>query len=183
MTPLRKCRVCGLEAVEIEDLELFKKRTGYPHNRLTICKSCNKKQLKRPPDPFLRKCRVCGLEAHEDEGLINFVNHKKQRYKKDNLCRPCANKQQKERSYHTDELVNAYKKRAHNGKIYCYFCGVEVAVLDGKTPKSLVNHSLDRNHHNWNHDNKVPAHLRCHSIYHSYSDNTAQYIKKWRENK
>ncbi len=183
MKPLRRCRVCGLEAYIDQDLELFKKRTGYPYNRLTICKSCNSRQLKKPPDQFLRKCRVCGLEANTDDDLINFVNHKKQPHGKDNLCRPCLNKQQKERSHHTEELIEVYRKRSSDGKIYCYFCGDEVTILNGKIKKSLVNHSLDRNHNNWNPNNKVPAHLQCHSTYHSYSDNTAQYIKKWREQK
>ena len=42
---LRRCKICGLEAHTVEDLELFTKNHHYPHGRKTLCKECgNKKQ-------------------------------------------------------------------------------------------------------------------------------------------
>lgn len=59
MTALRTCRVCGLEAHNEEDLDLFRKRKQSPHERDTICKKCENEHQRgwkggglqgRPPD-------------------------------------------------------------------------------------------------------------------------------------
>ncbi len=47
MKPLRKCRVCGLEAWTEEDLEKFMKRKNLPHDRRTICKRCFNTQYQK----------------------------------------------------------------------------------------------------------------------------------------
>ena len=51
--------------------------------------------------------------------------------------------------------------------ILCYFCGKEINQLEGCNPESLAIHSLDDNHENWDPSNKTPAHLKCHSSFHS----------------
>lgn len=180
LNPLRVCRVCGLKAYTENDLQLFKKRTGYPYDRLTICKDCNNKNLKKPPTEYLRKCRVCGLEALTEEDLKRFTTHKRQPFGKDNICKKCTRKTQKEKEHHTNELLEFYRKISGDRKIYCYFCGEEITLFQGRKKTSLSNHSLDRNHDNWEHKNKVPAHFGCHGSYHANIDNTAQYLEKWR---
>lgn len=48
----------------------------------------------------------------------------------------------------------------------CYFCGEEI-VKRGRESDSLCVHSLDGNHDNWDPDNKVPTHKKCHTEYHA----------------
>jgi len=45
--PLRKCRECGLEAFDTEDLVLFVKDSKLPYNRQTLCKDCKAVSQKR----------------------------------------------------------------------------------------------------------------------------------------
>lgn len=52
---------------------------------------------------------------------------------------------------------------------YCYFCGEEITKFKGIKGDCVVIHSLDGNHNNWDKSNKVPAHRRCHSEFHSPS--------------
>lgn len=66
----------------------------------------------------------------------------------------------------------------------CYFeCGEEITKKYGnKDSKSLVFHSLDGDHDNWDPTNKVPAHKDCHNKYHSTgrrcSEETRQKIRE-----
>jgi hypothetical protein len=39
--PLRKCRVCGLEAYTVQDLEMFVKSKIQPYGRIPLCKVCH----------------------------------------------------------------------------------------------------------------------------------------------
>lgn len=48
----------------------------------------------------------------------------------------------------------------------CHFCGEEIIDKFGDDSRSLVFHSLDGNHENWDPTNKVPAHRGCHSKWH-----------------
>jgi len=48
----------------------------------------------------------------------------------------------------------------------CYFCGEEITRKYGTRTESLVFHSLDGNHNNWDPENKVPAHHGHHISYH-----------------
>lgn len=43
---LRKCRDCGLEAVSIDDLQLFSKGNESKHGRQNMCKSCENKRIR-----------------------------------------------------------------------------------------------------------------------------------------
>ncbi len=47
----------------------------------------------------------------------------------------------------------------------CYFCEEEVTEKHGTKSESLLFHSLDGNHDNWERSNKVPAHKGCHTSY------------------
>jgi len=50
----------------------------------------------------------------------------------------------------------------------CHFCGKEITKkYYDKSSESLVFHSLDGNHDNWDPSNKVPAHHGCHVGWHN----------------
>ncbi len=49
----------------------------------------------------------------------------------------------------------------------CHFCGEEIVDKFGNNKYSLVFHSLDGNHSNWDPENKVPAHRGHHMSHHS----------------
>lgn len=89
--PLRKCRVCGLEAWTESDLQLFAKDKTKHLGRHTICNKCNSKHLTKPKPPYLRKCTVCGLEAHNEGELELFSKRKNHPYGKLNICKKCRN--------------------------------------------------------------------------------------------
>ncbi len=50
--------------------------------------------------------------------------------------------------------------------ILCHFCGKQITKMDGVKSDSLIIHSLDGNHNNWDPTNKAPAHNGCHTSYH-----------------
>ncbi len=52
----------------------------------------------------------------------------------------------------------------------CFFCGEEITIIEPYKSKSLLFHSLDGNHNNWDPANKVSAHFGCHSNYHNMGD-------------
>lgn len=47
----------------------------------------------------------------------------------------------------------------------CYFCNKPITKL-GREKESLCIHSLDENHDNWDKENKVPTHRKCHTSFH-----------------
>jgi len=48
----------------------------------------------------------------------------------------------------------------------CYFCGGEITKR-GRDGGSLLIHSLDGNHNNWDPENKVSTHKKCHAEHHA----------------
>lgn len=110
----------------------------------------------------LRKCSTCGLEAHTTEDLELFVKSKRRPYGRGTICKKCN----KLRWGKTRKLIEGLKR-----PILCYFCGKEITKLEGLDVDSLVFHSLDGNHDNWDPQNKVPAHHRCHLRYHTKGKN------------
>ncbi len=48
----------------------------------------------------------------------------------------------------------------------CHFCGEEIVKKYGREARSLLFHSLDENHDNWDPENKRPVHKGCHNIIH-----------------
>lgn len=165
---LRRCSVCGLEAKSENDLDLFVSRPHKPYGRDTICKKCSNKKRAKPKLilSYLRKCRVCGFEAHNEEELKLFIKSNDSKYGRDNVCKKCFNK--KGRKPRRTNLIRKTKLlKTFSIPLLCYFCGLEVTVLNGKAPESLCFHSLDFNHDNWSPENKVPAHKKCHNSYHS----------------
>ena len=52
----------------------------------------------------------------------------------------------------------------------CYFCEEDILMRGGVDGRSLVVHSLDGNHDNWESANKVPTHKGCHIAYHRGKD-------------
>ncbi len=58
-------------------------------------------------------------------------------------------------------LIEGYEK-----PLLCQFCGKEIINLKNSYSDSLVIHSLDGDHENWDPANKTPAHNGCHITYH-----------------
>lgn len=63
-----------------------------------------------------------------------------------------------------------YRKKVMETKpiknpLSCYFCG-ELVLLSGHNGDCRVIHSIDGNHENWDPENKVPVHNKCHTCYH-----------------
>lgn len=50
----------------------------------------------------------------------------------------------------------------------CYFCKDVITQYEGVYGDSLAIHSIDGNHDNWDPDNKVPAHMKCHISWHAW---------------
>jgi len=52
----------------------------------------------------------------------------------------------------------------------CHFCGKDItekyAEKHGGNSETIIFHSLDGNHDNWDPSNKVPAHRGCHTSFH-----------------
>ena len=101
-----------------------------------------------------RICRVCG----EEKDLDKFAKSKKGLFGRSTCCKGCENQHRRERGLH---LIEGFGR-----PIRCHFCGEEVTVLEGWGDESLVIHSLDGHHENWDPANKVPAHRKCHGEHH-----------------
>lgn len=124
--------------------------------------------------PYFRKCRICGIEAKTIQDLEKFVIERKSKYDRDNFCKPCKSKYDSERSKeyksrrrkinarHNEELIKYF-----GVPLICHFCGEKVSKLNGLESDSLVFHSLDENHDNWDPENKTPSHRGCHVRYHN----------------
>lgn len=187
---LRICKKCGFIAHDEIELELFAKGVGYIHGRLQLCKKCfnegnrekrNIERSLRPKIKYLRKCRRCGLEAITKEDLELFTTDNRLKYGKDTICKKCYSiirigryasdpkyKERASRWHHEKSKKTKFKRKLLSiGKpILCYFCGKEIIILNGRPHgDSLVIHSLDGNHNNWDDNNKVPAHQTCHMSY------------------
>lgn len=119
-------------------------------------------EIKKP----MRICRICGLEAHTKEDLEKFVKHKPSAYGYQNRCLICHREDLKQRLYRTDEFIKIFKEKSPDDVIRCHFCEKTITKFRGKTSESLAIHSLDGDHENWDHTNKVPAHSACHCTYH-----------------
>ena len=116
---------------------------------------------------------MCGLEAYAKEDLEKFRKNKESVHGRENLCKPCYNSINRHygaRQIRWDELVNGF-----GIPVVCYFCGREVTDIEGRTDESLVIHSLDGNHENWNPENKVPAHNNCHCSFHNAGEKNPRY--------
>jgi len=65
-TPLRTCRICGLQALTEEDLVLFAKNKTSAHGHQNICVKCLHEEAKersrtKVDDPQgSARCRICG---------------------------------------------------------------------------------------------------------------------------
>jgi len=173
--PLRKCRVCGLEAWIEKDLELFVKRVKQPHGRDNQCKSCYSQHLRKTKPPYLRKCRYCGIEARTNEELELFTKRKNAPYGRHTICKKCQNINNIKNRHKNPTSDTRRRKRLEIIKclpkpVLCYFCGDEIVKLFGFGSDALHLHSLDGNHENWNPENKVPTHHRCHTKHHISGD-------------
>ena len=62
----------------------------------------------------------------------------------------------------------------------CYFCGKPITAKKGDAigKSSLVIHSLDGNHDNWDKDNKVSSHYGCHTKFHHTGSSRSEKTKK-----
>jgi hypothetical protein len=183
-TPLRKCKVCGFEAFTEDDLKRFVVCSKSKYGHSNFCKNCfsdieskkNKGLIPRfVKKPYLKKCRICGLEAKTEPELELFVLAKEKKYGRHTICKKCSNNKNKlhrkiDPDYDTrhrrkQELIQGFPK-----PLRCYWCGEEITKLTGLDSDSLFIHSLDGNHENWNPENKVPCHHKCHSTYHISGD-------------
>ena len=94
--PLRKCTVCGLEAHNEQELELFAKAKKSRYGRNNLCKKCKNiyqnrlKASKRVKPTYLRKCPHCGVEAHNKDELELFVKVDRQPYGRSTICKKCC---------------------------------------------------------------------------------------------
>lgn len=116
----------------------------------------------------LRTCRVCGFEVYTVKDLELFVKCPRSLHGREPRCKNCQSKYMKEHRSRTAEFVEIFRARP-NG-LRCHFCGEEIITLKGSNSDSLVIHSLDENHENWSHDNKVPTHRGCHVRFHHFRE-------------
>lgn len=119
----------------------------------------------------LRVCCVCRLKAFTIEDLDNFTKDKRAPYKRQNRCKKCTNKyNSKWKKDNCYRVVNTKTRKKILGgfkkPLICYFCDKPIIKLGSRNKDSLIIHSLDGNHHNWNPTNKVPTHWGCHSTHH-----------------
>lgn len=112
---LRRCRVCGLEAKNEDDLNRFVKAKERPYGVKNICKSCFNKGLHALPKLYLKKCTICGLEAHTEQELGLFKKRKGGKYGRKNLCKKCHNEINKK-----DREANPVLERYHSMMSRCY---------------------------------------------------------------
>lgn len=54
----------------------------------------------------------------------------------------------------------------------CHFCTEEITTFEPQKAESLIFHSLDEDHNNWELSNKRPAHKGCHRSFHVKGDNS-----------
>lgn len=182
---LRKCRVCGLEAHTLEEVGLFTYHKTGKFNKANLCKDCRRKSLRKPKviKPYLRKCLDCGVEAKTEDELETFAKNRAAHYGKANLCKTCVNKREViYRAKNPDR--NPFRKRqlrlieGFPKPVTCYFCGNPVIKLKGCESDSLIIHSLDRNHENWDPPNKVPSHRSCHNTHHNLNSSPEVLVKR-----
>lgn len=64
-------------------------------------------------------------------------------------------------------VIEELKAKTPNGVLRCFFCGKEIIKTEGLDDDSLILHSLDGNHVNWESSNKVPSHNDCHTRWHN----------------
>lgn len=67
---LRKCRVCGIEAIKEKDLVLFRTNNQLKHNKDNLCKACHSEQRR---EDHLQ--RAYGLSMSDYEDLLNNQNN------------------------------------------------------------------------------------------------------------
>jgi len=82
--------------------------------------------------------------------------------------RGCHTKYHSTHPKHPKSPEGEYRKRliTSGEDVFCYFCGESITRMNGQQSESLIIHSLDNNHNNWDPSNKVPAHSCCHVSYH-----------------
>lgn len=120
----------------------------------------------------LRVCRGCDLQAFTEEDLEQFAKHGDYPYGRRTICKECINAYQrsKGKAKRERQLIEGFES-----PIRCYFCTKEVTKLKGNDGDSIVIHSLDENHENWDPMNKVPSHRVCHLSFHNTLDRNPQW--------
>ena len=73
---------------------------------------------------------------------------------------------------HRREIIEGF-----GDPLLCHFCGEEITRLENLFSDSLVIHSLDGDHENWDPANKVPAHHGCHVTYHNIESEAGDRFK------
>lgn len=123
----------------------------------------------------LRKCRICGKEVLTLSDLNDFTPNKPSKLGYQNICKSCHREMEKEYKRRTKEFTAKFKNKNKDGKLQCYFCQQEIIKIGGHCGECLAIHSLDGNHENWDDDNKVPVHNKCHMIYHGTGEKSARW--------
>lgn len=130
-------------------------------------------------------CHFCGdqitkLNGHDSDSLlmhhITYIPELKVP-----SHRGCSVRYHNTHPDHPTNPETEYRKRfieRLGGNIICHFCGEEITEKYGMKSESLLIHSLDDDHDNWDQDNKVPTHRGCHMRYHmnNMSDESRQKI-------
>jgi len=126
--------------------------------------------------PFIQVCYFCrnpitrltGRDA--DSLLTHHVTYIPE--VKVLVHRGCHTKYHKTHPNHPTNPDTEYRKRFTESSedMVCFFCDEPITKMYGLGPDSLLIHSLDGNHENWDSENKVPTHRGCHQRFHIAGD-------------
>ena len=76
--PMRKCKHCGLEALNEEDLELFTKEKNSKFGRTNCCIECRKEQYYTYNEMLVQQdgvCKICKQKEKHDKLLAVDHDH------------------------------------------------------------------------------------------------------------
>ena len=144
---LRKCLQCGLEAITIDDLELFAKGNESKHGRQNLCKSCENKR-KREHDrtiylkEYNKKKRVEGCvkfkRTERNQQLkknygIRIEDYEKMFIDQNGLCKICLS-DNGGKTLHVDHCHSTGKVRG----LLCSKCNTALGLFNDNI-KTLSN--------------------------------------------
>lgn len=170
---------------------------------ITLCSRKRRLRTNMAEEPTdwkaLRTCNVCGIQAFTVGDLEKFAGDKSDLYGKRTICKACYNKYQREK-WSREYYLRYYrtKEQALIEKfvypIKCYFCGKPIIKPEERRDNSLVLHSLNGNHEDFDPSNKVLVHRVCHTRYHSTGERNPgwkgenispknKYAREWKRRK
>jgi len=171
MSALRTCIECGLAAFDVDDLEMFIKKSNGKYRRANLCKECYNKRQK----------------SYKNEHKEQIKQYKRRHYLKhrEEIQKRASERYRFWRLEHREELLVKEQRDRDEKRTWfwlkqlelvaakggmpltCWHCGKLITKMEGIVPEALVFHSVDGNHENWDLENKVPVHRGCHSTLHT----------------